>query len=219
VATCHRRDGAAARKLLDQHPGLLAHAGDLLIDAAAARDLVDLAEFLLALGVSPDAEKRDGGYRALHHAATSNSANVARLLVERGAAVDVRDRQYHATPLAWAIRAQAPATLALLSAHSRDVFSVVAGGLESRLRELLQDPTLANAVLEDAAGLGVLRGEPGETPLFVLPPDERVALDMARLLLRCGADPRRRSPAGVTAVEKARARGLHAVAELLSATT
>ncbi len=130
----------------------------------------------------------------------------------------MRDGQHHATPLAWAIHAQAPATLALLSDHSRDVFSVVAGGLESRLRELLKDPTLANAVLEDAAGLGVLRGEPGETPLFVLPADERVAIDMAKLLLRCGADPRWRSHAGVTAVEKARARGLHAVADLLAAT-
>ena len=217
VTACRHLDTATARRLLGQHPGLLAQAADLLIDAAAARDLADLAELLLALGVSPDAEKRVGGYRALHQAATANSARVANLLIDRGAAVDAHDRQFRATPLAWAIHAHAPATLPLLAAKSRDIFTLVAGGFESRLTELLQDPTLANATLDEAVGLGVLRGEPGETPLFVLPEDERVAVAIARLLLRHGADPGRRNHAGLTAPEKARARGLHAVAELLLA--
>lgn len=219
VAACQQRDRALASKLLAQDSGLLEYAADLLIDTAAARDLVDLAEILLELGVSPNAEKGkdEGGYRALHHAATMNAVNVTRLLLDRGAEVDPRDSGYRATPLAWAIKAQAPATLELLASRSRDVFSMVAGGLEPRLRELLRDPAIANAALDDTAGLGVIRGQPGDTPLFVLPEDEQRALSIAELLLRSGADPGRRNRHGLTAVEKARARGLRQVADLLAA--
>jgi ankyrin repeat protein len=215
VLACHRRDGAAARALLDEHPRLLELAADLLIDTAAARDLVELAELLLDLGVSPDAEKREGGYRALHHAATMDAANVARLLLERGAEVDARDGIHRATPLAWAVRPQALAATEVLGSSSRDIFSVATAGLDSRLRELLREPALAHATLDAAVGLGVLSGQPGETALFTLPEDEHQALAVVDVLLSAGADPAKRNRDGVTAAEKARARGLHAVAELL----
>lgn len=130
------------------------------------------------------------------------------------AGIDVHHR---ATPLAWAIHTQALATLVLLAKHSRDVFSVVAGGLESRLRELVQDTSLVNLTLAEPVGLGVLQGERGETPLFVLPEDEPQGLSIATLLLQAGADPARRNHAGLTASEKARARGLCEVADFLAA--
>jgi ankyrin repeat protein len=87
IQACCARDRVTASELLDQHAELLPHAADLLIDTAAARDLVDLAALLLDLGVSPDAQKDDGAARALHHAATANSAEVLKLLLDRGAEI------------------------------------------------------------------------------------------------------------------------------------
>ncbi|HTU59718.1 MAG TPA: hypothetical protein VMF89_14805 [Polyangiales bacterium] len=168
---------------------------------------------------SPTRRKRaESGSRALHHAATTDAAKVAALLLARGAQVDARDDLQRATPLAWAVHVESPATLRVLAAHSCDVFTMVAGGLESRLQALLsEDATLANAALDEAVGLGVMGGEPGDTPLFVLPDDEAQALSIAQRLLRAGADPTTRNHAGLTASEKARARGLLEVADLLSA--
>lgn len=56
----------------------------------------------------------------------------------------------------------------------------------------------------------------GVTPLYCLPPDETVALEMARFLLEHGADKSFRDKAGATAADVARKRGFNAVAELLS---
>jgi uncharacterized protein len=210
---CHKHDRAKASELLAQHPALHAHATNLLFDAAATRDDEDLAELLLDLGVSPDAEKE--GNRALHLAVTADAAAVTQRLLDRGADVDARDHHHRATPLAWALHVQAPATLALLASKSRDIFSIVAGGFEARLRELLQDTTLAQLTLDEPVGLGVLQGERGETPLFVVPQDEQQAIEIAKLLLQAGTDPTKQNHAGMTASQKARTRGLHAVADFL----
>ncbi len=58
-------------------------------------------EFLLTQGISV----RDGGEgeTALHHAAYGGHPDVVRLLLARGADVNVKDTSYDATPLGWAI--------------------------------------------------------------------------------------------------------------------
>jgi ankyrin repeat protein len=53
------------------------------------------------------------------------------------------------------------------------------------------------------------------TPLFFLPDDEDKAVDVARILLRHGADPRMRNKSGHTAIEAARRRDLDEAAEVM----
>ena len=65
-----------------------------------------IAELLLDAGVAPS-EYNPEGFHAhstpLHQAVWSNREPIVRLLVERGAQLDVRDRVYDATPLDWAV--------------------------------------------------------------------------------------------------------------------
>ena len=60
---------------------------------------------LLDAGVDPDRFNPAGMHAhatALHHAALYGHLDVVRLLVERGARLDIHDRLWHATPLGWA---------------------------------------------------------------------------------------------------------------------
>jgi hypothetical protein len=218
-AACMRLDRESAARLYAEAPAHAALAEQLLVDEAAKRDLVELARLLLDLGASPDAERPGpaGRYRALHQAACMNATAVATLLLDRGATVDARDDAFQAVPLGWALHTHSRGTVDLFAARTRDVFTLVAGGLVVPLARLLaEDPSLANAIAPSPLGLGILAAEPGETPLFVLPDDEELALEVAELLLSAGADRTRRNPAGVTPAEKARSRGLDDVAALLA---
>jgi hypothetical protein len=58
---------------------------------------------MLDLGFLIDARGADDGSTALHAAAFSGSADVTRLLVERGADVEARDREYNDTPVSWSV--------------------------------------------------------------------------------------------------------------------
>ena len=218
-AACMRLDRAAAEHLLAAHPEYLQDGAAMLVDVAAKHDRSELAGLLLTLGVSPDVEYPGpaGRYRALHQAACLNHAGVARFLIEHGADADARDQAFQATPLGWALRTQMPATIELFARHTRDVFTLVAGGQTARLATLLaEDRGRANATLDARIGLGLLSADAGETPLFALPDDEDSAIEVAEMLLAAGADPTRRNRAGQTPADKARARGLSDVAEALS---
>jgi uncharacterized protein len=201
-------------------PITLAEAGTLLVDEAAKRDLTEVARFLLDLGASPDSELAGpaGAYRALHQCACMNATRTAQLLIERGADVDARDAAFAATPLGWALHTQMPGTIELFARHTRDVFTLVAGGLTEPLRALLEaDPARARAVADARMGLGDLGAEPGDTPLFVLPEDEDRAAEVVMLLLAHGADPTRSNASGETPAARARSRGLDDAADLLAA--
>jgi len=98
-----------------------------------------------------------------------------------------------------------PRTIALLSAVSRDVFSLAAAGKVERLREVpAAEPELARAVRWNV------------TPLFCLPSDPDRALATAELFLAHGTDPTVRNGAGLTAEDRARKLGLEAVANRLA---
>src|SRR5690606_22876735 len=113
---------------------------------AARVGRADVVELLLDLGTPPDVAGFDGEH-ALHVAVWSDSVPVARLLIERGAEVDARDRKHHATPLSWAIYLGKPQLIEYLSAVSSDVFSLATIGKVERLRYLLDaQPALAKAV-------------------------------------------------------------------------
>lgn len=72
---------------------------------AAQHGRTEVVSVLLDAGEDPDRYNPDG-YHAhatpLHHAALGGHMSVVRLLVERGARLDIRDTIYAATPLDWA---------------------------------------------------------------------------------------------------------------------
>lgn len=129
------------------------------------------------------------------------------LLIERGAAVDVRDSKYGATPLGFAVYAQHPRTIDVVGRFSRDVWNLAFAGNVERLRDVLSvEPGFAKAAHPD-----------GETPLMCLPDDEGRAIEIVELFLAHGADPTLRNEQGLTAADIAGRRALYEVAELLRA--
>ena len=73
-----------------------------LIDAAKRGDLEEVKDILRA---HPEIinQRDEGGATALHHAAFGGHQTVAELLLEHGADINARDREFDATPAGWAI--------------------------------------------------------------------------------------------------------------------
>jgi ankyrin repeat protein len=202
VADCLREDEAAMRSTLARHPEFLRAAEPLF--AAARYNRSRAASLLLDLGTSPDVES-ESGERALHIAAYQDSVDVARLLIERGAAVDPVGRLYDNTPLGGAMHCGSKAMIALLAGVSRSEWEVMYAGRVDRLRALIEE----NPERARAAG-------DGETLLMGLPPaDEAAALEAAKLLIANGADPDLRDPHGLTAADRAERNAMYEVAAYL----
>ena len=202
VATCRTSNLHTIREQIAAHPEFLGVAEPLF--AVAEYNRRDAAELLLDLGTSPDIESRDGE-RALHIAAYHDSVDVANLLIARGATVDPVGRKYGNTPLGGAMHCQSTKMIELLSRFSRSAWEVGYAGNVQRLRELLTEkPERARATGD------------GETLLMWLPPhDEAAAMEVARLLLENGADPRVRDPQGMTAADRAERNAMFEVAAFL----
>jgi uncharacterized protein len=199
-AACMSGDRETAQRLLAAHPEYRRFPGPLY--QAADRDRVDVAEMLLELGVPPDVEH--GGWTALHSAAHSNSVRVAKLLIERKATIDIREKKYHSTPLGHAVWAGNRDMIELLSGVSRDVIALARAGKLERLRTLLdEDPSSAQATRD------------GRTALFFLSPPEERAVEIAELLLRHRVDPSFQDADGLTAADAAAKSGLEELADLL----
>lgn len=202
IDACLASDDSLVRSLVAAHPEYLRDHRPLY--AAVQRNRADVVERLLDLGVSPDLpDPGHRGKRPLHH----DAVDVAKVLIERGAEVDARDGIYGSTPIGWASYFERPRMIAVLGAHSRDVWTLTFRGLVERLREVLrEEPGLARAINDD-----------GQSLLFWLPSDDARALEIAELLLGHGADPALRDGRGATAEEVAERRGLDGVVELLRA--
>jgi len=204
IDACLALDRDAAQAHLIRHPADLSDPRALF--EAVRRDRVDVVELLLSLGMSVDTEDASQGRkRALHEAAAAAAERCAELLIARGADVDIRERTYNATPLGWASYFHRQPMIELLGRHSRDVWDLAHNGLVDRLREVLrEEPARA---CETSLQYG--------SPLFWLPSDADKALEVATLLLACGADRAVRDAAGRTAAEVATKRGMEEVATLL----
>jgi ankyrin repeat protein len=102
VAECSRGDRAAATAILAANPDLRDQVGyehyDALYRAAERNDLPAL-EALLACGFDPDRGDEPIGMNALHKAAMAGWPDAVRVLLDHGASVTARDREFHATPL------------------------------------------------------------------------------------------------------------------------
>jgi len=204
VAACLRLDAEAVRAQLQAHPEYLKSPRAII--AAAEQDRADVVEFLLELGTSIEIENEQK-QRPLHAAAWSNALHTAELLIARGAEIDPRENEWQNTPLDFAVYAQHPGMIDLLSRHSRDIWNLVYAGKVERVREVLRErPELARLVTRS-----------GETPLTWLPEDEAAAAEIVRLFLEHGADPAVRSADGLTAADYASRRLLVEAASLLRA--
>jgi hypothetical protein len=100
---------AAATGRTNDARALLETAGDenrqRALALAAQFGHVDIVCLLLDAGVGPNRYSPPGGHShatPLHQAALAGDAAMARLLVERGARLDIEDLHHHATPACWA---------------------------------------------------------------------------------------------------------------------
>jgi ankyrin repeat protein len=204
IAACMRQDGARASALLAAEPDLIRDPHPLL--AAAAHGAAQATEMLLSLGADPHALDHDG-ISPLHRAVQAGSWDVANLLLEAGAEVDLRERKWKGTPLSWAAVLGRPYMAERLAPLSRDVRALASLADRERLETVLEsEPALANHRLDV---------EDAPTPLFCLPDDEDAAMELAEILLRHGADAKLRNNHGQTPAQMARRRGLDDAADLI----
>ena len=204
TAAVARGDEAEARRLLTGNPEFLLDPAPLLVAIRLGKP--EISALSLRLGISPDAQTRDG-VRALHEAAGSDAIEIVALLVEAGAEIDPIERRYGSTPLGWARHQGASAAQIYLASRSRDVEALCQAAEIERLEALFaEEPALANAPARS-----------GEPPLFCLPDDDTSACDLSDFLLAAGADPAVRNAEGLTPAQIARKRGLLDAAALLEA--
>ena len=105
AAACMRGDRSAATGLMTADPGLIGR-----LKEAEMASLVHAAEqgnkqavsLMLDLGF-PIGTRRDDGATALHAAAYAGSTPVVRLLLDRGADLEVQDGHWESPPLEWAV--------------------------------------------------------------------------------------------------------------------
>ena len=104
LGACLDADATRARNLLAEHPRLLETASDR--DRGALADAVrqgrgDAIRVMVDVGFRPDWPDADGA-TPLHVAACEGKADLVKLLVSLGAPVNVRERRFGCSPLAWA---------------------------------------------------------------------------------------------------------------------
>jgi ankyrin repeat protein len=76
---------------------------------AAQHGQVEIVRLLLDAGEDPNRYNPDGNHAhstPLHQAALAGHEEVVRLLVERGARLEIKDTIYHGTPLGWALHGE-----------------------------------------------------------------------------------------------------------------
>jgi ankyrin repeat protein len=87
---------------------------------AAQLGHVDVVRLLLEAGEDPNRYNPEGNHghsTPLHQAALAGHEAVVRLLVDRGARLDIRDTIYNGTPLGWALYGERPAIADYLRAR------------------------------------------------------------------------------------------------------
>ncbi len=184
-----------------QPPALKQHEA---LHRAARENRVGEIHRLIDSGVSPDVAD-EKNVRALHEAAYANALEAAKALVERGAEIDAVEENYGGTPLGGAAHFLNREVMDYLAPLSKDVWNLTYNGYLDRLREVLDEkPERARVDWDEWS------------PLLWLPPhDEDIALEMARLFVKHGADPHRRASNGATPASRAEAIGMTRVAEFL----
>src|SRR5437660_429169 len=98
-----------------------APARHIALALAAQHGHPEVVRLLLDAGEDPNRYNPEGYHghsTPLHQAICSGHADVVRLLVERGARLDIRDTIYQGTPLGWAIHCEKPEIAAYLRSQN-----------------------------------------------------------------------------------------------------
>src|SRR5262245_1273172 len=180
---------------------------DAMFAAAKGHD-VSILRTLLDSGVSPDVAAPDNT-RALHIAARANAVEAVQLLIDRGAEIDPVETTWGGTPIGTATYFGSKGAIDVLSQFSRDIVALTFNGKVERVRELVEaDPSLARATPD------------GDSLLLSLPRDvEERAIEIARVLLNHGADPRIKDSTGKTPAERAERLAMFDLARVLRSAT
>jgi ankyrin repeat protein len=104
LGACAVADERASRSILAAHPDLIARLAlpdRQALHAAVDRDREASVGLMLRLGW-PVSDEGEWGGTALHWAAWHGRPALVRLLLNHGAPVNVRDREYGSSPIAWA---------------------------------------------------------------------------------------------------------------------
>ncbi|WP_299844433.1 ankyrin repeat domain-containing protein [uncultured Roseovarius sp.] len=165
----------------DDLPGL--RRTDMLRDAAR-RGNREALEVMIALGFDLNGLS---GNSALHEAVMSEDVGIAELLLEAGADPTLRDLNYYATPMGYALHMEDAAMIALLDRCRMDIFTAAARGNLDQIRaRLVEDPTRLDQRFADICPGDVVPENGWTTPLvFAVASDHPEAV---RLLLEAGAD-------------------------------
>lgn len=191
--------------LIEEYPDVLQ--SHVPIFAAAERDRADVVALLLDLGTPIEVED-ETKQRPLHVASWSNSLNVARLLVQRGANLEATETSWTNVPIDFAFYGDIKPMIEYLSSVSNDIYRVMWAGNLERLEELLKaNPELAKSSDEN------------NSPLMWLPDDATLSFEMAQLLLDHGADASITTAEGLTAADLAERRALYDTANLVRTAT
>jgi ankyrin repeat protein len=106
VAACSRGDRATRDALLADDPGLrdaITSEHYAAFYRAAERNDTRALETMLECGFDPNRGDDSIGKTALHAAAMEGWPEAVRVLLAHGASVSVRDREFKAQPLLWAV--------------------------------------------------------------------------------------------------------------------
>lgn len=104
LGACMRGDEASAVAMRDADPAILTRldaADQSLIGQAAARGRATAVRLMMSFGFDLTIENEYGG-TPLHWAAWFGRTDVVSLLVDAGASLNVRDKTYGSSPVAWA---------------------------------------------------------------------------------------------------------------------
>jgi ankyrin repeat protein len=165
-----------------------APAGQPLVDAAKRGDAAEVRALLRA-GADPNAAQGDG-LTALHVAAQAGNLEIARLLIDARANVDVGTRIGGYTPLHLAAQAAHAEVVAALLAAGADanVAAMPSGATPLHLAaRAIEGEAAVRALLEGGADANAREAHAGQTPLMFAASYGRIGA--VRELLQRGADP------------------------------
>jgi ankyrin repeat protein len=203
-----QNDRSLAADMLRQHPQLLQNS-DLLSDCAMSN--VEICLWLVQQGYDINTPNHSG-QTVLHRYATSNKPDAVATLVAQGANPDVREKNWHATPLGMALHHHYWPVVDVLIPVTNNLLDMCRVADAGRAASLLsRDPT------------GVLERTPnGNTALHVVSqakqedPDFDASVATIELLLQYGADPRAVNKEGKTPAQWYRQLGMDEVADYMA---
>lgn len=167
-----------------------------LLDLVANQNLDKIREIF---GLDQDVNSVNAqGQTALHIAATKDLADIAAVLLARGASVDIPDRDGN-TPLHLAVNSGSVTVLPVLAQYGASLFSVNKEGKSVLQSALQQNPAIIpKLVTKNTIGA---RDEAGNTVLHVAASQGLESL--VDILIQLGADESARNKAGQTALDEA----------------